>query len=586
MTAAAEADSLLTRTLDQKYRLRRLIGRGGMGAVYEAEHVGTGRTVAVKTILPDLLASTEAVERFRREARAAGRLRHPNIVDVTDFGIDHGGEIDVAYLVMEYLEGMTLRDLIKARGALPIDVTLEIVEQIALALQVAHAVGIVHRDLKPDNVWLVPDPRGGYFVRVLDFGIAKLRDSAAVDVDRPGTPGAAHVRFDDDFSRADTLAKSDTPTMRLQERSAESHPDDPTAPLTLAGATLGTPAYMSPEQCRAGYVDHRSDIYSLGIVAYEALSGRVPFTGRLIEIIDAHLRQIPQRLDREGRVSSRVADVVARALEKAPADRHPSARAMAGSLYAAAEGPSVIVRRAAALYLDRFSSFLRLSMRAGLPTLVLIAVLMIVTAFAPRIGVPLLVFASVFGWTVVTLLTNAAFALAIDELRKRPLEAIDVSAVFSELRRRLGVRSDAFAGRLFAALAVYYVRAELKSRVGAGDLAFLIAFLEGRSFSEAAERCDVLAKSSKRSYDWIRALIFVGLFVPPLIEACVIYSIAALLSLPRPERLAVLGAVALIPLNAVFINPVFSSALALVYFRARQANGEDVALSSVLAGRL
>jgi hypothetical protein len=187
---------------------------------------------------------------------------------------------------------------------------------------------------------------------------------------------------------------------------------------------------------------------------------------------------------------------------------------------------------------------------------------------------------------VVTLLTNAAFALAIDELRKRPLEAIDVSAVFSELRRRLGVRSDAFAGRLFATLAVYYVRAELKSRVGAGDLAFLIAFLEGRSFSEAAERCDVLAKSSKRSYDWIRALIFVGLFVPPLIEACVIYSIAALLSLPRPERFAVLGAVALIPLNAVFINPVFSSALALVYFRARQANGEDVALSSVLAGRL
>src|ERR1035437_1093596 len=174
-------DPLLGRTLDGKYRIEGRIGRGGMGAVYRATHIGTGRVVAVKVILPQLVQDPEALERFRREARAAGGLRHPNIVDVTDFGTARVDETDVAYLVMEFLHGKTVRDTLQEQGRLALAVVVDIVEQIALALDEAHRNGIVHRDLKPDNVWLVPDPRGGHAVRVLDFGLAKLLDPAAPD---------------------------------------------------------------------------------------------------------------------------------------------------------------------------------------------------------------------------------------------------------------------------------------------------------------------------------------------------------------------------------------------------------------------
>ena len=153
-------ESLLGQTLHGKYRIDELIGRGGMGSVYKAEHLGTGRPVAVKTILPRLVTDSSSIERFRREARAAGRLRHPNIVDVTDFGVAPVGDQEVAYLVMEYLEGSTLRALLERSATLSLEVVVDLVEQIALALDAAHALGIVHRDLKPDNIWLIPDPRG------------------------------------------------------------------------------------------------------------------------------------------------------------------------------------------------------------------------------------------------------------------------------------------------------------------------------------------------------------------------------------------------------------------------------------------
>src|SRR5215216_4030205 len=175
--------------LDEKYRLERLLGQGGMGAVYLATHLGTERFVALKLIAPQFMRNEEFVERFKREARAAGRLRHPNVVDVTDFGFARAGGESVAYLVMEYLDGCTLGDVLAEEGRLPLDWAVDILEQVCSAVHEAHQQGVVHRDLKPDNIWLEPNRLGGYRVKVLDFGIAKLAEAEAAGV--PESEGAS-----------------------------------------------------------------------------------------------------------------------------------------------------------------------------------------------------------------------------------------------------------------------------------------------------------------------------------------------------------------------------------------------------------
>src|SRR5438477_8795162 len=167
--------------LDDKYRLERLLGQGGMGAVYLATHLGTDRYVALKLIAPQFMRNSEFVERFKREARAAGRLRHPNVVDVTDFGFARSGSESVAYLVMEYLDGCTLSDVLAEEDRLPLYWVVDIIEQVCAAVHEAHQQGIVHRDLKPDNIWLEPNGLGGYRVKVLDFGIAKLAEATTTD---------------------------------------------------------------------------------------------------------------------------------------------------------------------------------------------------------------------------------------------------------------------------------------------------------------------------------------------------------------------------------------------------------------------
>src|SRR5437667_4862633 len=170
--------NLIGQILDDKYQIETELGKGGMGAVYLATHLGTERPVAVKVIVPEFMKNEEFVERFRREARAAGRMRHPNIVDVTDFGFAMIDKNRVAYLVMEYLDGCTLSEVISEEQDLPLSWVTDILEQACSAVDEAHQNGIVHRDLKPDNIWLEPNRRGGYTVKVLDFGIAKLADAA------------------------------------------------------------------------------------------------------------------------------------------------------------------------------------------------------------------------------------------------------------------------------------------------------------------------------------------------------------------------------------------------------------------------
>ncbi|MGI8837833.1 MAG: serine/threonine-protein kinase [Pyrinomonadaceae bacterium] len=188
------SDQYIGQVLDDKYRLERLLGEGGMGAVYLAVHLGTERYVALKLITPQFMRNEEFVQRFKREARATGRLRHPNVVDVTDFGFARTHGDGVAYLVMEYLDGCTLGDVLKEETRLPLEWVVDILEQVSSAVHEAHQQGIVHRDLKPENIWLEPNRLGGYRVKVLDFGIAKLAELDTSVAPEKNTGGQTNTR--------------------------------------------------------------------------------------------------------------------------------------------------------------------------------------------------------------------------------------------------------------------------------------------------------------------------------------------------------------------------------------------------------
>src|SRR5689334_8160480 len=257
-----------------QYRVTGVLGEGGMGVVYAAEHVLLGRPTAVKLLLPELSNRQGLVQRFFNEARAATAIRHPGIVEIYDFGWTNEG---AGFIVMELLQGETLRARRK-RGRMPWPTALSVTRQIAGALAAAHAKGIVHRDLKPDNVFLVPDPEvsGGERIKLLDFGIAKL----AVDLSS-------------------------------------------TVTVTQTGAVIGTPTYMAPEQCRGVAVDHRADLYALGCVIYELCCGRPPFRGEGTgDVLAAHIYMpVPAMSTAETEVPEAVEALVRRLLAKAPGDR-------------------------------------------------------------------------------------------------------------------------------------------------------------------------------------------------------------------------------------------------------------------------
>jgi serine/threonine-protein kinase len=216
-------------TIEGKYRIIRLLGQGGMGAVYEGENVRIHRRVAIKVLHAAVAAKADVVQRFEREAQAAGRIGSEHIVEVLDLGNLPSGE---RYMVMEFLEGDSLGERIKKRRRLPPAEVGPIIHQLLEGLAAAHQAGIIHRDLKPDNVYLLAS-RGGQrdFVKVLDFGVSK-------------------------FSALDGDSMS----------------------MTKTGAVMGTPYYMSPEQARGSKIDARSDLYSVGVVMYQAVTGRVPFS--------------------------------------------------------------------------------------------------------------------------------------------------------------------------------------------------------------------------------------------------------------------------------------------------------------------
>lgn len=289
---AGPVDPLIGFTLDDKYRIEARLGIGGMGTVYRARHLLIDRAVAVKVLSQRFVEDDAAQMRFRREAKAAGRLQHQNAVAVTDFGQTAEGYV---YIVMELLEGRTLRDVLAKDAPLDTARAVALMLQTSAAVAAAHEAGIIHRDLKPANIFIVHNSELPAVVKVLDFGIAKLA------------------------------------TETLEEDEAHI--------LTQVGAMIGTPRYMSPEQCDGAELTPAADVYSLGVILYEMLTGIVPFSGSTpLAIAMKHTSEAP-RPPREfvTSIPATLEAVVLHALEKAPENRPADAAEFRRELLVTAE---------------------------------------------------------------------------------------------------------------------------------------------------------------------------------------------------------------------------------------------------------
>ncbi|MDB4966784.1 MAG: serine/threonine protein kinase [Myxococcales bacterium] len=266
-------DPLVGKTLADRFEILERIGEGGTGVVYRAKQLSVDRVIAIKVLGAHVSTDPSWVKRFHNEARAASRLDHPNTVRLIDFGQTKEG---LLFIAMEYLHGRSLRQEIERLGRLPPNRVLRILSQMCASLSEAHNQGIIHRDIKPDNVYLVEMKGAGDYVKVLDFSVAKL--------------------------------------------------DAPDAQVTRAGVVFGTPQYMSPEQGRGVPLDPRSDIYAVGVVAYEMLTGKPPFDAKVpTEVVMMHLREKPAPLVG---LPPQLTSIVMRALEKDPARRQQSAEAL------------------------------------------------------------------------------------------------------------------------------------------------------------------------------------------------------------------------------------------------------------------
>jgi len=295
-TVAPEEDAYLGKVIQGRYKVLERLGEGGMGVVYIAEHVEIEKKVALKVLRDDFSKRPEVVERFRQEARSASKIGHPHIVDVTDFGqLDDGG----VYFVMEYLVGGGLDDLIRGVN-IELERAVPIVDQIARALKAAHEMGIVHRDLKPENIFLIERDGNQDFVKVLDFGIAKISDRDA------------------DGQR-----------------------------LTKTGMIFGTPEYMSPEQAAGKALDHRVDVYALGCIMFEMFTGRVPYDGdSFMAVLTQHMFEpIPliEEVNPETDVPQSVMAVVYKAMAKNVEDRYADMDALREDLERALADANYVV---------------------------------------------------------------------------------------------------------------------------------------------------------------------------------------------------------------------------------------------------
>jgi serine/threonine-protein kinase len=288
-------DPLVGIVLAGRYVVKGRIGEGGMGLVYEGLHRDIDKRVAIKVLRDDLSRRPDVVARFRQEAKSASRIGHENIVDISDFGETTRG---ASYFIMEFLDGEDLANVLGRDVTVDADRACAIVLQCCRALSATHAKGIVHRDIKPENIFLTTRDGIDDFVKIVDFGIAKMSD-----IETEGAPGRK---------------------------------------LTKTGMIFGTPEYMSPEQAAGKELDHRVDVYALGIILYECLSGRVPFEGdTFMGVLTQHLfSELPaiDELNPNAKVSRELETVIRKALAKDPDDRYQDTEELAEAISCALDG--------------------------------------------------------------------------------------------------------------------------------------------------------------------------------------------------------------------------------------------------------
>ncbi|MEK6321776.1 MAG: serine/threonine-protein kinase [Acidobacteriota bacterium] len=659
--------------LDEKYRIEKELGKGGMGSVYLATHLGTGRPVAVKVITPQFMMNDEFVERFRREAKAAGRLHHPNVVNVTDFGFAQVEGERIAYLVMEYLDGCTLAEVLAEESQLPIDWVVDIVEQTSSAVEEAHQQGIIHRDLKPDNIWLEPNRRGGYTVKVLDFGLAKLGDVQLADA-AEGAPSAsspdtkrlhrdsttvsnqprktgiveaktyaqaadlseAATRIqrspvsedetlilaeremanisaaDESATQGFTLESSEAATQiqhghvseeeqtRVFEHTTAENLARQTVPadgLTRVGSILGTPIYMSPEQCRSEPLDPRSDIYSLGVIAYQMLAGEPPFTGQAYELMRLHMEAAPPPLkEKRRKMPKRMAAIVMSALAKSPSERPASAAGFASALRATSEGTVVLLRRASTLYIEHFPKFFRVTFLMYLPLIVLQGALLISTAVKSdrirsrvaegvAVSVPgsptsaieavlsiLMFFSNIFINAVIAGVTIRL----VTQLFLSPLRPLQLRTAYGAVKKRLKA--------LLFTIAIASIRSFLGLLLLIPGLIMFINYslaspvvmMEGLKGRAALKRSKALVKRSRGT---VIVILFLQFAIPALAASLVALPFAVVLKGLRVEHAPILTSrittMITVALNALIV-PFIATLTALLYLKTRQMGGETL----------
>ncbi|MDQ3819674.1 MAG: serine/threonine protein kinase [Acidobacteriota bacterium] len=656
--------------LDGKYRLERLLGQGGMGAVYLAIHLGTDRPVALKLIAPELMRNEEFIERFKREARAAGRLRHPNVVDVTDFGFAQVGRESVAYLVMEYLDGCSLGDVLAEEARLPLDWVIDILEQTCSAVDEAHQQGILHRDLKPDNIWLEPTRLGGYRVKVLDFGIAKLAEagdsthgvadennrstarattqatasaSARPNLDEvqasigqaatllmpqasnPSRPesssetetkilpsgpsseeqqtrmltpsGALDAQSEPSATVATSQAASEEEAIqtRILERTTASPKRDTLgtasmADVTRVGTILGTPLYMSPEQCMGKRLDVRSDIYSLGVIAYQMLTGQTPFGGDTTRVLRQHMEEPPPPIrEKNGKVKRKVARVVMSALSKNPDERPASAAAFATSLRGNSEGIGALLRRAFALYSEYFPKFLRISFLAHIPIIVLafllfgFDILKSQHLFSRPLEITLSICLTLLS-IVVNFVSNAVITgltvVIVTQLHVAPMRPVSLRESFAVLKRRwrlflrtsIRVSLTIILGLILLIIPgfIMMVRYALYAPV---------ILMEGLGKGAALKRSNELSRRSRRT---VIALLLINFLLPIIINGIfTLISVAAIIVGARSNPQLALrisnffqSISHFTPVFNIVVVPLISITTGLLYLKMRQIGGE------------